>query len=169
MNLLDTFSDKYLKKLAGLPRGATNALLHLKEGVDCQSISSLYMETHTISHTRTRLQGDIQVNHVLDTTPLSESKLSAVQNKLRTTSLSEKTFRDVMDMSASQGDPPITAKFNNNVQTCVNNTIRHQDQSILTEHVKKLTLQGNTLALGAAQQEDVIWKSYMFNLKAGTL
>ena len=49
------------------------------------------METHTISLTRTRLQADIQVNHVLDTTLLRESKLSSVQNKLRTTYLAEKT------------------------------------------------------------------------------
>ena len=113
------------------------------------------METDTISQTRTRLHGDIQVNHVLDTTLLRESKLSSVQNKLRTTSIGEKTFRDVIDMSASQGDTPITDKFNNTVQTSIRKTDRIQDQLILTEHVKKLTLQGNTLALGAAQQEDL--------------
>ena len=35
--------------------------------------------------------------------------------------------------------------------------------------MRSLTVQGNTLALAAAEKEDVIWKGYMFNLKAGTL
>ena len=117
------------------------------------------METHTISHTRTRLQGDLQVNHVLDTTLLCVIKLSSVQNKLRTTSVAEKTFREVMYLHAPQGEPLITAKLNNTVQTNARKTVRLQDQSHLTAHVKNLTLQGNTLALGAAQHEDVIWKS----------
>ena len=141
--------------------------------MDCQSISSLYMETHTVSHTRTRLQGHAQVNHVLDTTLQRENKLSSTQNKLRTTSVAEKTFREVMDMNHLQEEAPINTRvrneFINTVQTGVKKSVRLQDQTQLTEHVKKLTLQGNTLALGAAEEEDVIWKSYMFSLKAGTL
>ena len=131
------------------------------------------METHTVSHTRTRLQGDAQVNHILDTTLQRESKLSSTQNKLRTTSVAEKTFREVMDMNHLLEEAPINTgvrtEFINTVQTGVKKSVRLQDQTQLTEHVKKLTLQGNTLALGAAEEEDVIWKSYMFSLKAGTL
>ena len=58
LKLLDTFADKYVKKWAGLPRCATNAVIHLNEGMDVRSISELYMEVHTVSHTRTRLKGD---------------------------------------------------------------------------------------------------------------
>ena len=35
-------------------------------GVDIPSISAVYMEAHNVSHARTRLQGDVIVNHVLD-------------------------------------------------------------------------------------------------------
>ena len=37
------------------------------------------------------------------------------------------------------------------------------------KHVKSLAVQGKFLALAAAEKEDIVWKSYMFNLKQGTL
>ena len=36
-------------------------------------------------------------------------------------------------------------------------------------HLKSLVVQGQYLALAAAQKQDVIWKSFMFNMKQGTL
>ena len=36
-------------------------------------------------------------------------------------------------------------------------------------HVKNLAVQGNFLALASAGKEDIVWKSYMFDLKQGTL
>ena len=36
-------------------------------------------------------------------------------------------------------------------------------------HVKGLAVQGQYLALAAAQKQDVVWKSFMFNMKQGTL
>ena len=38
----------------------------MKEGMDIRSISELYTETHTVSHVRTRLQGDPSVNNALN-------------------------------------------------------------------------------------------------------
>ena len=38
-----------------------------------------------------------------------------------------------------------------------------------TDHVKSLTVQGSSLALAAAEKNDLSWKSYMFDLKKGTL
>ena len=35
---LDTLTDKHIKKWAGLPRSATNALIHMKEGMNIMSI-----------------------------------------------------------------------------------------------------------------------------------
>ena len=37
---LDTFTDKYVKKWAGLPLCATNAIIHLKTGLHCQRESN---------------------------------------------------------------------------------------------------------------------------------
>ena len=35
--------------------------------------------------------------------------------------------------------------------------------------MKKLTVQGHNLALAAAEKQDLVWKSFMFDLKQGTL
>ena len=37
------------------------------------------------------------------------------------------------------------------------------------DHIKSLTVQGNTLALAVAEQCDLSWKSFMFDLKHGTM
>ena len=44
-----------------------------------------------------------------------------------------------------------------------------QNQEKWISHVKGLVQQGNFLALASAENEDAVWKSYMFNLKQGTL
>ena len=36
-------------------------------------------------------------------------------------------------------------------------------------HVKELAVQGQFLALAAAEREDIVWKSVMYDLKQGTL
>ena len=175
---MDTFSDQYIKKWCGLPRCATTALIHLSEGMNVQSISSLYIESHSVSHSRTRLQGDAQINHVLDTTLQREQNLSKIQNKLRTTTVTENTFREVLDKNLVDGEIPIytgdkakhlTAVFNHSVQKSVKNVVTFKTQEQLVNHVKNLTLQGNILTLAAFEKEDIIWKSYMYSLKAGTL
>ena len=40
---LDTFTDKFIKKWSGLPPSATNAVIHLRTGMNIKSISELYM------------------------------------------------------------------------------------------------------------------------------
>ena len=68
LKLLDTLTDKAIKRWSGLPPSATNALIHMQQGLGVKSISELYTETHTVSHTRTRLKGDLTVNNVIDVT-----------------------------------------------------------------------------------------------------
>ena len=178
LKLLDTFSDKYVKKWAGLPVSATNAIIHLKEGLDCKSISELYMECHKVSHTRTRLKGDANINQVLDSTVRREAQLSQTSGRLHTTTVCEVTHQQVLHLNTVSGEVPtytgdqasrLQATFNHQVQEGVKKVVRAEQQEVLVEHVRSLTLQGNTLALAAAEGEDMVWKSYMYNLKKGTL
>ena len=46
---------------------------------------------------------------------------------------------------------------------CLENTKRW------CEHMKTLSIQGIVLASAASEREDVVWKSFMYNLKQGTL
>jgi hypothetical protein len=178
LKLLDTFADKYVKKWAGLPKSATNAMIHLSEGMDLRSISDLYMEVHTASHTRTRLKGDSGINHVLDSTLQREAGLSQTSGRLHTTTVAEATFQEVLSAVVPGGELPHAAGeqdrqleylFTQRIQTRVTTVVRAEQQLALEKHVKSLTLQGNILALAAAEKQDVVWKSHMYNLKAGTL
>ena len=72
---LDTLSDKFVKKWAGLPPSATNNLIYMRAGLKIQSITGLYTEAHCVSHARTRLQGDNLVNTAIDSKIERESAL----------------------------------------------------------------------------------------------
>ena len=175
LSKLNTLTDKFIKSWAGLPRSATNAIIHLQGGLDIRSISEMYTEVHATSHARTRLKGDNIVNHVLDTTLLREADYT---RKKCTTSEAELTYMDVLNVNTVDGDIPLYTgdkarqlhnNFSHTVQEQVKKRVRFDSQQKWEDHVKSLTVQGNTLALAAAEKEDAIWKSYMYNLKAGTL
>ena len=59
--------------------------------------------------------------------------------------------------------------FSHSVQERVKKIARFESQEKREAHVRSLTVRCNTLALAAAEEEDVIWKGYMFILEAGTL
>ena len=102
---LDTFVDKFTKKWAGLPQSATNAVIHLKEALDIPAISSVYKEAHNMSHVRTRLQGDIVINNILDHTLEREATYT---NSKQTTTEAEKLFLETLALNTVDGTVPIS-------------------------------------------------------------
>ena len=170
---LDTFVDKYTKKWAGLPRSATNAVIHLEAALDIPAISAVYTEAHNTSHARTRLQGDTVINDVLDHTLERESTYSRTS---LTTTEAEKVFRDTLDKAGGEiptftgvGARQLRGNFNVNIKTSVKNATRVAIQEKLKNHIGNLQVQGSLLALASQEKEDLLWKSTMFQLKSGTL
>ena len=100
---LDTFVDKFTKKWAGLPKSATNVVIHLEEALDIPAISAVYTEAHNTSHARTRLQGDKIINDVLDVTLARED---AYTHSIQTTTEAEKIFQDTMQLNTVDGQIP---------------------------------------------------------------
>ena len=76
LKLLDTLTDKAIKRWSGIPPSATNAIIHMDQGLGVKSISELYMERHTVSHTRTRLKGNLTVNAAINATLERESEFT---------------------------------------------------------------------------------------------
>ena len=110
LKLLDTLTDKAIKKWSGLPPSATNALIHMQEGLDMKSISELYTEAHTVSHTRTRLKGDKIVNSVVDATLARESQYT---RKGSICIQAEARYQAAVDSCALRGEIPTNCqKFN---------------------------------------------------------
>ena len=69
------------------------------------------------------------------------------------------------------GEKPSTLKyqFDCKVSDSVKSQLKVKNRDKWENHVKQLAVQGNFLALAAAEKEDIVWKSYMFDLKQGTL
>ena len=102
---LDTSTDQFLKKWAGLPRCATNAILHLCTALNIKKISTLYTETHTVTHCSTRLKGDQLVNLIMDNKIERESKL---QRKKSITVTAENIYQSAVSRHMVQGEIPGT-------------------------------------------------------------
>jgi hypothetical protein len=175
LKLLDTLTDKSVKKWAGLPPSATNAILHMKEGLNFKSISELYMESHIVSHTRTRLKADSIVNAVVDAAVARESQYT---RKKSTVNEAEKEYLTGIQLNTVSDEIPefsgekastLKYQFDCKVSDSVKAQLKVKNRDKWENHVKQLAVQGNFLALAAAEKEDIVWKSYMFDLKQGTL
>ena len=127
---LDTFVDKFTKKWAGLPKSATNVVIHLAEALDIPAISAVYTEAHNTSHARTRLQGDKIINDVLDVTLAREDTYT---HSAQTTTEAEKVFQETLQLNTVDGEIPtftgekarqLTIKFNADIRTKVKNATR---------------------------------------------
>ena len=133
------------------------------------------METHTVSHTRARLKGDLIVNNALN---VSISRESEYTHKKSTVSEAEMTYTHALQENTIEGIIPtftgdqaiqLKGKFDNKIKNCVKKSLITNDREKWRVHVKNLIVQGKFLALATAEKQDIVWKSYMFNLKQGTL
>ena len=175
LKTLNTLTDKSIKKWSGLPPSATNALIHMNQGLGIKSISELYTEVHTVSHTRTRLKGDTIVNSAINATIERESVFT---RKKSTCIEAEARFQTAVLSCSPLGEIPeftgdnaatLKHKFDDRVNKSVKTGLNTENRERWESHVKELVVQGNFLALAAAEKQDIVWKSAMYNLKKGTL
>ena len=175
MKQLDTLTDKAIKKWSGLPPSATNAIIHMEQGLGVKSISELYTECHAVSHTRTRLKGDSIVNAAINATLERESEYTRKQStciaaeEIFQQSLQTNTVLDTIPTFTGERAASLKNQFDCKVSDSVKAALAEARRHKWVEHVKQLAVQGNFLSLAAAEKEDIVWKSAMFDLKQGTL
>ena len=199
LSRLDTMADQYLKKWAGLPKCATNAILHLNTALDIQKISTLYKEVHATSHCSTRLKGDRGVNLAIDNRLVRESQLVRKQS---ITVQSEEIYQRAFGRNTVQGEIPGCTPENKQGGQSLNNSLNPisdgtqiptteiikpssefisgvkqeakslvsvEDNGKMLEHVQNLVKQGKFLELSQCEKNDATWKGYIFNLPKGTM
>ena len=141
LKMLDTLTDKAIKKWAGLPPSATNALIHLPIGLGVKSISELYTEVHTVSHTRTRLKGDNIVNNAIDSSIARESNFT---RKKSTCVEAETRFQTALHTCTESGEIPnfegedahvLKHKFDAHVSSTVKTALSVERSETWVEHV----------------------------------
>ena len=159
---LDTFTDKFIKKWSGLPPSATNAIIHMKPGLDIMSTSHLHTLCHSLAFSRTRLIGDTVVNHALD------CKLEREAQWVKQHSItweSDALFKDSIQEISQE---PLNKKVQI-VKETIKGKLYDEKETQWNNHISNLVKQGQFLAIAAKENCDMVWKSHMFNLKRGTL
>ena len=115
------------------------------------------------------------MNRVLDATVEREN---SYVRPVCTTLEVDKVYRSSLAMNTVQGQVPnytgerskqLHHEFYQEVRDMVVVKVRTEEKEKQLQHVKSLVLQGNVLELLTAAQSDMTWKSYMFDLKTGTL
>ena len=144
LKLLNTLTDKAIKRWAGLPPSATNALLHMQEGLGVKSISELYREVHTVSHTRTRLKGDAVVNSAINASIRRESDYTrkkstcvAAENTFLK-ALESHTVMDEVPNFTGEGAATLRHNLNAKVSASVKNALSVERRTKWEDHVKTL-------------------------------
>ena len=127
-----------------------------------------------MSLTRTRLLGDKDVNHALDCAVEMESYYT---RKVSTVVNAENQFKKALNLNSVQGEIPMFGElwekealtFRKDVKETLKANIAYDDEILWKEHVSSLVVQGKLLELASAESSDAVWKSYMFDMKKGTL
>ena len=74
INDLENLTHSFLKKWMGLPRGASQALVHDYHGLNVKSISHLYLESRSLTLSTIRFFSDGRVHHALDSKEACEDE-----------------------------------------------------------------------------------------------
>ena len=104
------------------------------------------------------MQGDTTVNHALDVIVqlLRESQWSRKQSTI-------KNAEEQFTLASADG-----GNFKH-VKEGVKENLSYDKEEEWTSHIKSLLKQGHFLLIATSEKTNMIWKSYMFNMKKGTL
>ena len=148
-------TDRYVKKWSGIPHPGTLAFVHMPEGLNIKSISSLYLECHTNAYISTREKGDPKVNHCLDSRLTREAEWS---KKISHTVMSDNILKEV-----NEKNPSATLKQK---QREAKEILKTDCSENWNSHVKSLVVQGRFLEILSEESRSYDWKSVIFNLPA---
>ena len=121
------------------------------------------------------MKGDLTVNAAIDATLERESEFTRKKStcveaeNIFKESLHTNTVLDQIPEFTGERAAALKNQFDCNVRDSVKAALAEVNRHKWVEHVKGLTVQGNFLALAAAEKEDIVWKSAMYDLKQGTL
>ena len=156
LDALDTMTDGYLKKWLGIPsRGANIAPVHLPQGMAIPRFSDVYWKANCSAYSRSRLFGDDLVKHALDSTLERESRWTTKQSTVAVChDVHEKVVTEIGASNSSWAT--LKRKINKVVEE---NTIAYWK-----EKIEPLLCQGKFSELLIMENENLTWKSVMFNL-----
>ena len=115
------------------------------------------------------------MNHALNCTVSRESKLT---RKKGTSAEAEREYQKAINMNTVQGEIPNfdheeligqKKKFETDIKDQIKTSLLVDREDRWRSHSESLIQQGKFISLASAEHEDVVWKSYMYSLKQGTM
>ena len=156
LDSLDTLTDGYVKKWLGIPsRGANIALVHIPQGLDIPRLSDLYWKSQCSAYSRSRLLADDTVNHALDCSLERESKWTTKQS---TVTICQSVHERVMAHENSDNPNWNVVKRN------INQVLYDDSTDFWKRKIEPLLIQGKFAELLLLQNENLTWKSIIYNL-----
>ena len=169
---LDTLARKHLKAWLSIPsRGATDASIFHPSMLSIKTPSSLYKEATLNNYTLMRLKGDSIVNHVLDSRLQRESEWKRKSSQIVTANLIYTKNLALNKFSAPYSEASNTERESNikKAKKANKDCLKEESLKLWNEKVKKLVMQGDFINLLAEENENVTWKSLVYNLPKGIL
>ena len=172
---LNAIANRFLKRWVGVPKSGTNLIFQMREGLDIPNISQIYQECHALNHASIRLKGDNNVNTCLNNAIERESKYI---RKKSTIVQSENIYTKAVQLNCVDGQLPSFSDnswsrqkqtLSNNLKASVKTLLQNENRECQIQHLSTLLKQGEFLNFSIAEQQDPIWKGFIYNLKKGTM
>ena len=118
------------------------------------------------------MKGDPAVNYILDRKVERESEYT---RKKSVTVRAEEVYQESLSFTTIDGIPQgerwekQRREKIEEVKEAVKSQVRYDNEKVWSDHVKNLVKQGHLLDLAKCQNTDLTWKSFIFDLKKGTL
>ena len=156
LDKLDVLTGKYLKNWLGIPsRGANLAIVHLPQGLNIPRLSDIYRQSQTLAYSRSRAKADHVVNHAIDSTIERESQWSRKQS----TVVQSNSIYSQVESSIDVPNSPW-----NSVKKKIKHVLEDDVVRYWSDRVEPLLVQGRFTSLLILENENLTWKSTMYNL-----
>ncbi len=143
---------------SGLPPSATNAALHMPEGLGIKSLTHLYKECHSIAYVSSMIKADKKVKNCLESKRLRELSW---KKKFSITNYAH----NLLTQAQNDIQPQLNAKQTlKTVKSKVKTSIAQEIKELWNDKLSTLVKQGNLLKLLAEEKSNITWKSIIHNL-----
>ena len=138
-----------------ISRGANMAIVHIPQGLNIPRLSDIYWQSQTLAYSRSRAKADCVVNQAIDSTFERESQWSRKQS---TVVKSSEIYSQVQTSIEVQNSPWHTVK------KTVKKVLEEDIVRYWSDRIKPLLVQGKFTSLLMLENENLTWKSIMYNL-----
>ena len=156
LDKLDVLTDKYLKSWLGVPsRGANVAIVHLPQGLNIPRLSDIYRQSQSLAYSRSRVKADAVVNQAIDSAIERESQWSRKQSTYVQCKVTHSKVETLIDVQTSSWQT---------VKKTVKHVIEEDIVKYWSDRITPLLVQGKFTSLLLLENENLTWKSIIYNL-----